>query len=98
MAGYICESATARQAKRGDDAPVINLLWGGLANCVRQPPFTHGIDEGLASTRSQCFRVSETFRNRCGIDTDKHHAHGDRACESPAPHLIHPSNDPPPAS
>ena len=97
VAGYLGESAAARQAQRGDDAPVIDLLWGGVANCTRQRPFTHGIDEGLASTSGQCFRVGKTFRNRRGIDSNERHTHGDRTCESPAPHLVHASNDPPPA-
>jgi hypothetical protein len=97
MAGYLGESATARQAKSGDDAPVIDLLRGGVAHCAGQRPFTHGVDEGLASTSGKRFRVGETFRNRRGIDTDKRYAHGDGARESPAPHLVHSSNDPPAA-
>ena len=96
VAGYLGQSAPARQTKRGDDAPVINLLWGGVANCASQGPFTHGIDEGLPPTSSQRFRVGEAFRNRCGIDANERHTHGDRTGQSPAPHLIHPRNDPPP--
>ena len=97
VAGYLGQSAAARQAKRGNDAPVIDLLWGGVANCAGQRPFTHGVNEGLASTSSQRFRVGETLRNRCGVDTNESHAHGDGARESPTPHLVHSSNDPPAA-
>ena len=96
MAGYLGECAAPGQAQRDNDAPVIDLLRRGVANCARQRPFTHGTNEGLASTRRQRLGVGESFRDRCGIDTNKRHAHGDRARESPAPHLVHAGDDPPP--
>ena len=96
VAGYLGQSSTTREAKRGDDAPVINLLRGGIANCTSQGPLTHGIDEGLASTSGQRFGVGEAFGNRWGIDTDERHTHGNRTRQRSAPYLVHPRNDPPP--
>ena len=55
VVGHLGESAAAREAKRSDDAPVIDLLRGGVANCASQRPIPHGTDESLTPTSGQRF-------------------------------------------
>ena len=46
--------------------------------------------------KDAALQLEGRLRRECGIDANERHTHGDRTGQSPAPHLIHPRNDPPP--